>query len=264
MHAMATAPALFVSHGSPMFAVEPGRLGPQLEAIGRTLEGVRAIVVVSPHWQTRGLRVMAATQPSTVHDFGGFPEPLYRLRYDAPGAPDVADEVIAALRDAGLDATRDDVHGRDHGAWVPMMHLRPQADIPVLQVSLPQDADAAFAFRLGRALAPLRARGVMLVGSGSLTHNLYELRGDVRDPEYAQQFEDWVRAAVERGDTDAIVDYRRLAPHAARAHPTEEHFLPLPFALGAAGDDAPRWIDGGMTYATLSMGSCGWGLDRAA
>ncbi|AXK73698.1 dioxygenase [Lysobacter sp. TY2-98] len=261
---MSPAPALFVSHGSPMFAIEPGRLGPQLAALGRTLGGVRAMVVMSPHWQTRGLQVMATRRPSTVHDFGGFPEALYRLRYDAPGAPDIAGEVIAALRDAGLDAMPDATRGRDHGAWVPMMHLRPQADLPVIQVSLPHDADAAFAFKLGRALAPLRARGVMLVGSGSLTHNLYELRGGVRDPEYAQQFEDWVRDVIARGDVDALIGYRTRAPHAERAHPTDEHFLPLPFALGAANGDASQWIDGGMTYGTLSMGSCGWGLPQAA
>lgn len=258
------APALFVSHGAPTFAVEPGRLGPKLAELGAALDAVRAIVVVSPHWQTPDVRVMTAAQPETVHDFSGFPEALYRLRYDAPGAPDVAQEVLEALRVRGFPATADATRGRDHGAWVPVMHMRPQADIPVLQVSLPHTFDTAGAFALGRALAPLRARGILVVGSGSLTHNLYEFRGTVRDPEYAREFAEWMRQAVLQRDVDAVIDYRRRAPHAARAHPTEEHLLPLLVALGAATpEDAPHWIDGGMTYGTLSMDSFGWGLPEA-
>ncbi|GAB6196380.1 dioxygenase family protein [Lysobacter xanthus] len=257
---MSPSPALFVSHGSPMFAVEPGRLGPELAALGRRLDGTPAIVIVSPHWMTPGLEVTGAARPETIHDFGGFPEALYRLRYEAPGEPAVADEVVQALRTAGLDARIDATRGRDHGAWVPAMHLRPAADLPVLQVSLPQSLDAAGALRLGRALAPLRARGIVVVGSGSLTHNLFEFRRDVRDPEYAQAFADWIREAALRGDVDALVDYRRRAPHAVRAHPTEEHFLPLLVALGAGQGDAPDWIEGGLTYGTLSMDSCAWGL----
>lgn len=253
-----SAPALFVSHGSPMFAVEPGAAGAALARLGATLDAARAIVVVSPHWQTPGLRVSTAPSPETIHDFGGFPDALYRLRYDAPGAPGVAVEVIDALAAAGLGATADATRGRDHGAWVPLMHLRPRADLPALQVSLPRDLDAPGALALGRALAPLRARGVVVIGSGSLTHNLHEFRGGVRDPQYAQDFADWIRAAVERRDVDALVDYRRRAPHAIRAHPTEEHFLPLLVALGAGGDDAPAWIEGGMTYGTLSMDACVW------
>ncbi|TZF91500.1 DODA-type extradiol aromatic ring-opening family dioxygenase [Cognatilysobacter lacus] len=254
-----TAPALFVSHGSPMFAVEPGRLGPALEALGRGLRDVRAVVVVSPHWQSHGVHVGAAAQPDTVHDFGGFPDALYRLRYDAPGSPEIAAEVIDVLRDAGIEATPDALRGRDHGAWVPLRYLRPQADLPVVQVSLPHELDGAGALRLGKALAPLRERGVLVVGSGSLTHNLFEFRATVHDPEYAQAFADWVREAVLRRDVDALVDYRARAPHAVRAHPTEEHFLPLLVALAAAGSDAPHWIEGGMTYGTLSMDSCAWG-----
>jgi 4,5-DOPA dioxygenase extradiol len=207
---------------------------------------------------------MATAQPETVHDFSGFPEALYRLRYDAPGAPDVARAVLDALRARGFTATADATRGRDHGAWVPVMHMRPQADIPVLQVSLPQAFDTAGAFALGRALAPLRARGVLVVGSGSLTHNLYEFRSAVRDPEYAREFAEWMRQAVLERDVEAVIDYRRRAPHAARAHPTEEHLLPLLVALGAAmPEDAPHWIDGGMTYGTLSMDSFGWGLPGA-
>ena len=260
---MTRAPALFVSHGSPMFALEPGLLGPRLEQIGRDLPGLAAIVVVSPHWQTRGVRVTGTPRHATIHDFGGFPAPLYQLRYEPPGAPVLAAEVVGLLQEAGFEAAVDPSRGLDHGAWVPLRYLRAQADIPVLQVSLPQDIDAAGALRLGRALAPLRERGVLVVGSGSLTHNLYEFRQHIRDPEYAQAFADWVAEAVARRDADALVGYRGQAPHAARAHPTEEHYLPLLVALGASGDDEPgELVAGGMTHGVLSMDSFGFGLPR--
>jgi 4,5-DOPA dioxygenase extradiol len=261
---MTHAPALFVSHGSPMFALEPGLLGPRLEQLGREWPGVTAILVVSPHWQTRGVRVTGTARHETIHDFGGFPAPLYQLRYEAPGAPALAADVVALLRDAGFDATLDPARGLDHGAWVPLRYLRPQADVPVLQVSLPQDIDAAGALRLGKALAPMRERGVLVVGSGSLTHNLYEFRQHIRDPEYAQAFADWVADAIARRDADALVAYRERAPHAARAHPTEEHYFPLLVALGASGEDEPgELVAGGMTHEVLSMDSFGFGL-RAA
>ena len=254
-------PSLFISHGSPMFALEPGQLGPNLGRLGGTLRDLAAVVVVSPHWQTRGVRVAATAAPETIHDFGGFPAPLYQLQYPAPGAPALADEATALLRQAGFDASLDPQRGLDHGAWVPLRHLLPQADVPVFQVSMPHDLDAAGALRLGQALAPLRRRGVLVVGSGSLTHNLYEFRQPIHDPEYAQQFADWVNDAVLARDAQALVDYRRRAPHAARAHPSEEHYLPLLVAVGASqpGDDARR-INGGMTYGVLSMDSFGFGL----
>lgn len=262
---MPRTPALFISHGSPMFALEPGLLGPNLARLGASLEDVRAIVVVSPHWQTRGVEVTAAPILETIHDFGGFPAPLYQLRYPAKGAPELAREVARMLADAGFAVAANDHRGLDHGAWVPLRHLRPQADIPVVQVSMPADLDAEGALRLGRALAPLRERGVLVVGSGSLTHNLHEFRQHISDPEYAQAFADWVRGAVAKRDVAALVDYRRRAPYAVRAHPSEEHFLPLLVALGASSDDdAPSLIEGGMTYGTLSMDSFGWGLPRAA
>jgi 4,5-DOPA dioxygenase extradiol len=258
---MKPAPAIFVSHGSPMWALEPGKLGPALQRIGQTLPDLDAIVIVSPHWQTAGLRVSASAAPETIHDFGGFPPPLYALQYRPPGAPDLADTIVRMLAAAGFDATLDAQRGLDHGAWVPMRYLRPDADVPVLQVSLPLDIDAAGALRLGRALAPLRERGVLVVGSGSLTHNLYEFRQHVRDPDYAQAFADWVADAVDRYDIDALVDYRARAPHAARAHPTEEHYLPLLVAIGASRPDEPaRLIEGGMTYGVLSMDSFAFGL----
>lgn len=262
---MLRAPSLFVSHGSPMFALEPGQLGPNLSRIGAHLRDVRAIVVVSPHWSTRGVRVTAASTLDTIHDFGGFPAPLYALQYPAHGEPALAGRIVEQLNAAGFDAAPDASRGLDHGAWVPLRYLRPEADVPVLQVSLPHGLDTAGALRLGEALKPLRDEGVLVVGSGSLTHNLYEFRRHIADPDYAQRFADWVADAVARGDVEALVRYRDRAPHAARAHPTEEHYLPLLVALGAsdAGDDRER-IEGGMTYGVLSMDSFGFGLPAEA
>jgi 4,5-DOPA dioxygenase extradiol len=245
-----------------MFALEPGKLGPALTKLGASLPVLSAIVVVSPHWQTPGVRVSAVRSPETIHDFGGFPEQLYELLYEPPGAPELATEVVDLLGSAGIAAKLDNHRGLDHGAWVPLKYLKPAADIPVLQVSIPNGMSASDAFRLGHALAPLRDRGVLIVGSGSLTHNLYEFRRDVRDPEYAQEFADWIADAVMRGDVDALIGYRARAPHAARAHPTEEHYLPLLVAAGASTPDEPRVrIAGGLTYGVLSMDSFGFGLD---
>jgi 4,5-DOPA dioxygenase extradiol len=261
---MNLAPSLFISHGSPMWALEPGLLGPALQRLGNAMTGLAAIVVVSPHWQTQGVRVAATAAPETIHDFGGFPAPLYALQYTPPGAPALAAEVTRMLVDAGFAAGIDARRGLDHGAWVPMRYLKPDADVPVLQVSLPHDIDTAGALRLGQALAPLRERGVLVVGSGSLTHNLYEFRQHIRDPEYAQAFADWVADAVRRHDVDALVDYRARAPHAARAHPSEEHYLPLLVAIGAShAGEAATLIEGGMTHGVLSMDSFGFGLPGA-
>ena len=262
---MSRAPSLFVSHGSPMFAVEPGIAGPALTRVGQALAAITAIVVVSPHWQTRGVRVTSAASLGTIHDFGGFPAALYKLQYPASGAPQLADQVVALLTRHGFDAATDNARGLDHGAWVPLRYLRPAADVPVLQVSLPNDLDVAGALRLGRALAPLRDQGVLVIGSGSLTHNLYEFRQHIDDPEYAQAFTDWIADAVARGDMESLLYYRARAPHAGRAHPTEEHFLPLLVAAGASepGDERIR-IEGGMTHGVLSMDSFAFGLPANA
>jgi 4,5-DOPA dioxygenase extradiol len=262
---MSRAPSLFISHGSPMFALEPGLLGPNLQRLGAVLTDLSAIVVVSPHWQTRGVRVTGAATLETIHDFGGFPAPLYALQYPARGEPKLALQVLDLLRAAGFDSAIDGERGLDHGAWVPLRHLKPGADVPVLQVSLPHDIDAAGALALGRALAPLRDQGVLVIGSGSLTHNLHEFRRHINDPEYAQAFADWVADALARGDVDALVDYRGQAPFAVRAHPTEEHYLPLLVAVGASSPDEPRQlVEGGMTHGVLSMDSFGFGLPTGA
>jgi 4,5-DOPA dioxygenase extradiol len=227
---------------------------------------VKAVLVVSAHWQSRGTRVMTTLQPETIHDFGGFAAELYRLEYPASGAPEMALQAGRLLAAQGFVVGEDNQRGLDHGAWVPLMHLYPDAQVPVFQVSMPHDLNTVEAWRLGRALAPLREQGVLVVGSGSLTHNLYDVRQDGATGEpYAKEFTEWVRAAVLANDADRLIRYRREGPHAERAHPTEEHYLPLLIALGAssAGDAAPEVIEGDMTYGVLSMESYSWGL-RAA
>jgi 4,5-DOPA dioxygenase extradiol len=256
------APVFFISHGAPTFALDPGLLGANLHAISSRLAEVEAVLVVSAHWQTRGVRVTMSKAPETIHDFGGFPPELYRLQYPAPGAPKFAEEAGKLLLAAGFVVSADEQRGLDHGAWVPLRHLFSDARIPVFQVSMPFDLDTAGAWRLGRALAPLREQGVLIVGSGSLTHNLYEVRQNGADgAPYAHEFAGWVREAVLEHDNDRLIRYRRNAPHAQRAHPTEEHYLPLLVALGASENgERPVVIEGGMTYGVLSMESYAWGM----
>ena len=259
---MTRAPVFFISHGAPTFALEPGKLGARLNGLGKGLSGIEAILVVSPHWQTGGVKVMADKSPATLHDFGGFPRPLYDLQYPARGHAQFAVEATRLLADAGFEASLEAGRGLDHGAWVPLLHLLPAADIPVFQVSMPHDLDATGALRLGRALAPLRQRGVLILGSGSMTHNLHEFRQSATgETSYIREFAAWVRQAVLADAADTLADYRRRAPHAGRAHPTEEHFLPLLVAIGAnEGKGTARIIADETTYGVLSMESYAWGL----
>jgi 4,5-DOPA dioxygenase extradiol len=260
---MNTLPSIFVSHGAPTFANQPGLAGAQLRALGQALGKPKAIVVVSPHWMTEGVQITSAARLETLHDFGGFPRELYAIRYDAPGAPDVAARAQALLRSRGIPAALDARRGLDHGAWVPLLHLYPQADVPVVQVSMPFETDEAKALELGRALAPLAAEGVLIVGSGSLTHNLFEFRmGASQAAAYAGEFSAWIRAAVLAGDTDRLLQALQRAPHAARAHPTAEHYLPLLVAAGAAATSLPATVlDGGIRDGVLAMESYVFGRE---
>jgi 4,5-DOPA dioxygenase extradiol len=255
---------LFISHGAPTFALEPGLLGARLRALAPALDRVRAVLVISPHWQAPALAITAAAHPQTLHDFGGFPAPLYGLSYPAPGAPEVAHEVRRLLEQAGEVVALDGRRGLDHGAWVPMMHLRPQADRPVLQLAIPFAMDAAAAIRLGQALAPIRQLGVAVMGSGSLTHNLMEFRGpNVPEQPYVRDFARWMRERVSARDAAALVDYRRRAPGAERAHPTDEHLLPLHVAFGASSaSDSLEVLETEVRFGMLSMESYAWGLDH--
>ena len=255
----ARVPALFVSHGAPLFAMEAGSTGPALARWGQTLRknfaSLRGVVVMSPHWMAPTPRVMTSAQPATWHDFGGFPPALYALQYPAPGSPALAHEVIALLQSAGMAAQGDAERPFDHGAWVPLMHLFAQADLPVVQVALPSQAGPAEVYAMGVALRSLRQSGVLVMGSGSMTHNLAEFFGGEREPApYVLEFSRWIEDTLLRGDLAALLDYRRRAPHAARAHPTDDHFLPLFFALGAAGDDLrPDYLSREVMYGVLAM-----------
>lgn len=259
---MYRAPVLFISHGAPSFALEPGELGPRLSRLGAQLTGLAAVLVVSAHWQTRGVQITTSSAPETVHDFRGFPAALYAIRYPAPGAPDLAVEAGRLLANAGYAVQLDAQRGLDHGVWVPLRFLFPRADVPVFQVSMPFDLDASGALRLGHSLAPLRERGVMIVGSGSLTHNLAEFRpGSTTPAAYVRTFPDWIRQRLLQRDLAALEHYREQAPDAARAHPTEDHFLPLLVALGASAPDDPiEVLERGIVAGVLSMDSFRWGL----
>lgn len=266
MSAPAKTPVFFISHGAPTFATEPGVLGPRLQALGQQLTGIQAVLVLSPHWQTREVKVMGTAVPETLHDFGGFPANLYALQYPAAGQPGIAREAARLLSAAGFATGLDEQRGLDHGAWVPLYHLLPKAELPVFQVSMPFDLDTQSAWNLGQALKPLREQGVLILASGSMTHNLYEIRQSDGEPQaYAREFADWVKVAVLANAIHPLIHYRAEAPHAQRAHPSEEHFLPLLVALGAQGDgDVPQLIEGGMTHGVLSMDSYVWGLPSHA
>ncbi|MDH0648361.1 dioxygenase [Pseudomonas sp. GD03858] len=246
-------PSLFISHGSPMLALQPGASGPALAGLARALPRPKAIVLVSAHWESRELLVMANPQPRTWHDFHGFPAALYAVQYPAPGEPALARRIAERL-----GAKLDDQRPFDHGAWVPLSLMYPQADIPVIQVSLPSQAGPALQLKVGQALAALREEGILLIGSGSITHNLGELDwhagADAVEP-WARAFRDWVVAQLGADDEVALVDYRRQAPFAARNHPSDEHLLPLFFAMGAGGQF-------GIVHQGFTLGALGMDIYR--
>ena len=232
-------PSLFISHGSPMLALQPGASGPALQRLSADLPRPRAIVVMSAHWESRELLVSGSPAPETWHDFGGFPRELFAVQYPAPGDPALAQQIVELLAADGLPARLDNQRPFDHGTWVPLSLMYPAADIPVVEVCLGCHLCAALQTRFGQALRSLREQGVLLIGSGSITHNLGELdwrAGPESIEPWAGDFRDWVVDKLSAQDETALHDYRKQAPYAVRSHPSDEHLLPLYFARGAGGE----------------------------
>jgi 4,5-DOPA dioxygenase extradiol len=251
-------PSLFVSHGSPMLPFDDCPARDFLRGLGREIGRPRAIVVASAHWDTQDEpHTNAVAENATIHDFYGFPRPLYELRYAAPGDAALAGE-IASRTGASVDRTR----GLDHGAWIPLALMYPAADIPVVQLSVQSLRDAAQHMALGRALSDLRADNVLVMGSGGFVHNLRALdRSDVNaptEPEWSRGFADWTHDRLMARDAAALTDWRARAPHAAIAHPTPEHFLPLFVAYGAGGEKTTR-LHSSATYGSLRMDAYAFG-----
>ena len=234
-------PTLFLSHGSPMMALAECASTRFWQTLGATLPRPRAILMVSAHWDTTRPAISTSERPETIHDFYGFPQPLYQLAYPAPGAPARAQRVAGLLDRAGLGPAALGARGLDHGAWAPLRFMYPAHDIPVTQLAVQSTLGPAHHYAMGQALAQLTSDDVLIIGSGGISHNLREM-GSVPQgsppPVWVSEFVAWVRDAIERADHQALIDYAKRAPHAMRNHPTDEHFLPLFVALGAAGAKA--------------------------
>ena len=244
-------PALYLGHGAPPLLEDANWPG-QLAAWSAGLPRPSSILIVSAHWQTAPMAIGATTRVPLVYDFYGFPEHYYQLTYDSPGAPELAAKVTG-LMPATEPMIQRPTRGLDHGAWVPLLAMYPEADIPVLQVSMP-DLDPAHLFAVGQRLAPLRDEGVLIVGSGFMTHGLPYVHdyfmGKPGAPEWSVEFDTWAAEALERGDLDALFDFRHRAPGMPYAHPTVEHFAPMFVTLGAAAsaDEPPRFAIDGYWY----------------
>jgi len=246
-------PSVFVSHGAPTLPLEQSPARSFLGALGTSLGRPRAVLCVSAHWERDRPHLSAVAQPETIHDFYGFPEALYRLRYPAPGAPELAEQARRLLQDAGLEATTSSEWGLDHGAWVPLSLMYPDAGIPALQLSVQPRLGTRAHVALGRALAPLRSDGVLILGSGGAVHNLrYFHPGSAATPDWAARFESWLVEAVEAGDAESLIGYR-ASPDGPLAHPSEEHYLPLLVAFGAGGEVPGETLHRGFEHGAMSM-----------
>ena len=264
-------PSLFVSHGAPTFPLTDAPARHFLEGLAAGLpQRPKAILVVSAHWETQRPAVNAVAVNDTIHDFTGFPAALYAIRYPAPGSAALAARVGELLAAGDMAVDVDTARGLDHGAWVPLQLIFPAADIPVVQLSVQTRMGPEHHLRLGELLAPLRDEGVLIVGSGSFTHDLSSFRDyahalDAPEPGWVTVFADWMDAALREGRTADLLDYRRLAPEAARNHPSEEHLLPLFVALGAgAGEGEVRRLHASTTHGILRMDVYAFGDEAAS
>jgi len=246
-----TLPAIFFGHGNPLNALLTNLYTSAWRSIGERVRKPKAILAISAHWYVPGSGVTVSTSPRTIHDFGGFPRELYQVRYPAPGDPDLARRVQALL--APTPVTLDETWGLDHGTWSVLCHVYPDADVPVVQLSIDEGKPASFHFEIGQRLAPLRSEGVLIVGSGNLVHNLHAYAWGLHKPDpydWAVRFESEARAFLLAGDNKHLVDYERLGPDALLSIPTPDHYLPLLYVMGAKQQGDPvtfpvEGVDGG-------------------
>lgn len=254
-------PVVFVSHGAPDALLKAPDAVACWREIGQRAGIPSAILSVSAHWEARVPTASLAGAPTTIHDFTGFDPALHHMQYPAPGAPVMAERVVSLLSAAGIEAELHPNRGLDHGAWVPLSVMFPQANVPVTQLSLIRDGGPVAHYAIGQALAPLRDEGVLILASGAITHNFgwldWRAGADSAPVHEARAFSDWLGGKLAERDIQAQLNYR-LAPHGAEAHPSEEHFLPLFVALGAAGDQAPERYQPRFAYGGLSMDAYVW------
>lgn len=258
-------PALFLSHGSPMMAIEPSSTTEFFQKLGAKLPKPQAIVIFSAHFDRRGpVVITGGHRLSTIHDFYGFPQPLYEINYPAQGAPELAKKAEKMLQDGGIPAKLDPEQGLDHGAWIPMLYLFPNRDVPVIQVSINSGMDAAAHFAIGRQLRPLREQGVLFVGSGGISHNLREIFAPIPDPNRISkvtQFTHWVGEQLALGHVDALLNYLEQGPHARFNHPTPDHYLPLPCVLGTGyADEVGQVLHRATDLEILALDAYGFGI----
>jgi 4,5-DOPA dioxygenase extradiol len=263
---------VFVSHGSPDLAITQTAAHDFLKSYGRSVDRPKAILTVSAHFETSGPVLVTDPSPEMIYDFGGFDPALREIVYPAPGAPEVARLAFEALEAAGLEPKLTEKRGYDHGVWVPLMLLFAKADIPVAQLSIDPHRDPAWHYRLGQALQPLTEHGVLVLGSGSLTHNLHEVftpaglrRRDDEVPQWVDDFAAWIAGRLAEGDVESLLNYRERAPFAVENHPTDEHLLPLFVALGAAGEHAlGRRLHDSREFGVLAMDAYAFDAEQAA
>ncbi len=258
-------PSLFVSHGAPTMAFDPGPTGAMLARLGQRLGKPRAIVMVSAHHMTPIPEAGTAVRPQTIYDFSGFPPALYQIQYPSPGAAKIGARIAALLGNAGIEVRINPNRGLDHGAWVPLRLMFPDADVPVVPLSIQPWMDARHHFAVGRAIATLRGENILVIGSGNLTHNLGDIWGWERDAgatPYVTAFQAWFAERLAARDIEALLDWKRQAPHRQRAHPTDDHLLPIFVALGA-GEASSRTLrlHDDVTYGVLAMDAYAFGDD---
>lgn len=252
-----TLPGLFISHGSPLLALDPEQVGPALHRLSFNLPKPHAIAVMSAHWESQALEVSTSTRPQTWHDFRGFPEELYRIHYPASGQPELAEEILKLLAEQHIVAHANSTRPRDHGVWMPLLHMYPDADIPVVEISLPMHLNADEIYQVGKILSILRERHILLIGSGSITHNLAELSWNGLSnpvPFWAMAFRNHVVSKLSHQDYDAVLNWSEL-PYIERNHPSLEHFAPLFFAMGLGNRFS-------IVHSSFSMGTLGMDIYR--